>query len=314
MNYPRVTIAMAVYKPNKVWLREQLYSLNKQVYSGELELLIWNDSPNEFDGDNFFSRENLSIEWKLLNAKQKVGATKAFEILTEISTGTYIAYCDQDDIWYENKIINGIKKFQEKKSLDIVHCNAVFFYEENGKRKEKKLFSDLYQINERDYQKKKFVRNNWTLGCAMLVKRDFALKCLPFCETIFHDQWLAVCAAFFGEMEFINSVDIQHRIHRMNNSGQLMGVYSKKDYYAYKILKDKVFIHQLCKKIFLKEEYYWVNAREAWYTDQSMRCFICMMRYVYIRIDVSLFELLMPLIPNRCFSNLVKMITRRKNK
>ena len=44
-NFPKVSIAMAIYKPNKIWLQQQLASLNNQDYKGEMELLVWNDSP-----------------------------------------------------------------------------------------------------------------------------------------------------------------------------------------------------------------------------------------------------------------------------
>jgi glycosyltransferase involved in cell wall biosynthesis len=42
------------------------------------------------------------IDYESIN----LGYTKAFEKLISFSTGDYIAFCDQDDIWHEDKIKN----------------------------------------------------------------------------------------------------------------------------------------------------------------------------------------------------------------
>ncbi len=41
---PSVEIAMALYEPNRIWLEEQLCSLNAQTYPN-VRLLVWNDGP-----------------------------------------------------------------------------------------------------------------------------------------------------------------------------------------------------------------------------------------------------------------------------
>ena len=45
-NMPRVTILMAIYKPNIFWLIDQLKSLNAQTYKN-INLLVWNDCPSD---------------------------------------------------------------------------------------------------------------------------------------------------------------------------------------------------------------------------------------------------------------------------
>ena len=47
-NLPKIIIAMAVYKPNLNFFKQQLKSIDEQDYKN-MELLIWNDSPNDFD-------------------------------------------------------------------------------------------------------------------------------------------------------------------------------------------------------------------------------------------------------------------------
>ena len=43
----KVSILLSVYKPNEVFLKKQLASLNDQTYDN-LELIVWNDNPDVF--------------------------------------------------------------------------------------------------------------------------------------------------------------------------------------------------------------------------------------------------------------------------
>ena len=54
MSTPSVTIAMAMYKPNITWLREQLISLNKLDYPN-LNLIVWNDCPTDDNHEELFA-------------------------------------------------------------------------------------------------------------------------------------------------------------------------------------------------------------------------------------------------------------------
>lgn len=55
MNHP-VTVAMAIYKPQMYWLREELISLHRQTFQN-FELAVWNDDPDDdYDYVSFFVR------------------------------------------------------------------------------------------------------------------------------------------------------------------------------------------------------------------------------------------------------------------
>ena len=45
MEQIQVTVAMALYKPNQRWLRDELISIRNQTY-GNFKVLIWNDCPD----------------------------------------------------------------------------------------------------------------------------------------------------------------------------------------------------------------------------------------------------------------------------
>ena len=61
---PKVTIAMAVYKPNLDFFRQQLESINKQDY-GNVSLLIWNDSSQDFQCEEIVSQYITKIPYRM---------------------------------------------------------------------------------------------------------------------------------------------------------------------------------------------------------------------------------------------------------
>ena len=121
---PKVTIAMAIYHPNITWLAQQLESLNQQDYAGELELLVWNDSPACTDCReirHLLQQYITGFPCRLMSDGRNHGATRAFEKLTEIADGKYIAYCDQDDVWLTGKVRKAVKVMEDDENTLICH-------------------------------------------------------------------------------------------------------------------------------------------------------------------------------------------------
>ena len=94
VNLPKVSIVMAVYQPNQSWLIQQLDSLNQQDYAGEMELLVWNDSPAYTGCGELLAKYITRFPFRLLEDGANHGSAKAFEKLTVAADGKYIAYCD----------------------------------------------------------------------------------------------------------------------------------------------------------------------------------------------------------------------------
>ena len=93
MSTPSVTIAMAMYKPNITWLREQLISLNKLDYPN-LNLIVWNDCPTDDNHEELFAELITKFPFRVIKGKENLGSNGAFEQLTRLITTEYIAYCD----------------------------------------------------------------------------------------------------------------------------------------------------------------------------------------------------------------------------
>lgn len=231
---PLVSILLAVYKPNENWLIEQLISLNKQNYEN-LNLYVYDDCPEYPTNTEIFNKYITNFEYKIIRGEVNKGSNKAFEELTKIADGEFFAYCDQDDIWETNKISLMMDEFTE--DVTLVCCDLSIIDENSNKTHE-----SLCDIRKRIVYKsgynlaKGILVSNFVTGCAMIVKRNIAIKSIPFARKIVHDNWIAVVAALNGKIKFLDKQLIKYRQHNNNQTGILKGIYNKKTYYNIKIV------------------------------------------------------------------------------
>ena len=237
-----VSILMAVYNPNYDWLKEQLVSLNNQTYDN-IELIIYDDCPDKPVDENFIYKYIRNFPYRIIHGKENVGSNKAFEKLTELGKGTYFAYCDQDDIWNNNKIETLVNCIEEDKAV-LVYSD-MFVIDENSKHKYNTLLKAKPRLKYMygENLASKFFFKNCVSGCCMLIKSDIAKKAIPFSNTVIHDQWLCIIASLYGKISFINKPLIKYRIHGNNQTGSLKNIESKDDYYNLRIqvLKERLF-------------------------------------------------------------------------
>lgn len=316
-NLPKVTIAMAVYKPNLNFFRQQLESINKQDYDN-INLLIWNDSPHEFHCDEIVSKYITKFPYRILDNGQNNGVTQAFAYLTEAAEGKYIAYCDQDDIWKENKISVTVAFMEGYPECSCCHCECQLIDDHNHVVKEHYYPAGLDILNDIEYQKETFLVKNWNIGCAMAMPISIAKAALPFPNMVFHDQWLEMFALTKGKFFYMQDSLLQHRIHGTNNSQTLHGVKTKSDYYRLKLDKEKAFFLFLQNHLSYWKEYknegMWIEARAAYAQYPGLKTFFYMCQFIKVRPGVTLFELLMPFIPHWMFSKILSIIREEVRK
>ncbi len=142
-------------------------------------------------------------------------ATKNFENALSKTKGDIIFLCDQDDIWYPNKI-EVCKTYLL--SCDIVKHNYSLI-DEKGMLIQESYYDEERQKNRTLYHLFKFLPFR---GCCMAFKRDLLYKALPFPKNCLqHDTWIGMIARIDGlKFNYINQPLIYHRHHR-NNASEL---------------------------------------------------------------------------------------------
>ncbi len=227
-----VSVVLSLYKPNPEWLRQQLESLNAQTYDN-LELLVWNDCPDENIDRNLFMRTVTRFPVSFYDEKRNLGYISAFGKLSRIATGDLISYCDQDDIWDPEKIKICVDAIQKDHAVAAVCDRALM--DGNGKvfcpsvKAVSKRKADTWKSGEDITERAAFI--SYCTGMTLVARRDLVQKFLPFVPILPHDQQLAFLLSGAGKISYVDLPLVRHRRFGMNASGTLAGVEKKQDYY-----------------------------------------------------------------------------------
>lgn len=246
-----VQILLSVYKPNKDYLIKQLQSLNTQNYPN-LELLVFDDAGSFSPCDSsVFDEYITNFTYRLLPYESKnLGYAKAFERLINASTGDYLAFCDQDDIWESNKISSCVHEMKKSHSLCCAtdkmiidsHDNVVKESARNGSDKNFNSWhtgDDICKYN---------LYTTFAEGMSMIVNGNFARNAMPISKYTGHDKWLIACAATEGIVSFIDEPLVRYRRHGNNVSGILPGINSKHDFILKRVNNYRCILNDFFKK------------------------------------------------------------------
>ena len=133
-NKKKVLILLATYNGQK-YIEKQLNTILAQT-DVDIEILISDD--NSTDNtlsllNNYAKRDNINI---LFN-KKKAGASSNFFNLIENSNlepFDYVAFSDQDDIWYKDKLSAAIKQL-ENSNCDGFSSDVIAYWSKSNKKK-----------------------------------------------------------------------------------------------------------------------------------------------------------------------------------
>lgn len=209
-----VSIAMTTYNGEK-FIKEQLDSLLNQTYKN-LEIIICDDGSSDKTIEIIKEYEQKNRRIKLFQNKKNLGVLKNFEKAISLCCGEYIALCDQDDIWLENKIEillqeidNNILVFHDDKLIDddgVIESES-FFKREN--------------INpNRLNSVKNILCDNWISGHALMFHNTLKNEIFPMPKEVEHfDWWIALMAIVHGDVKYIDLSLVLWRQHKSNTSG-----------------------------------------------------------------------------------------------
>lgn len=300
---PLVSILLAVYKPNEKWLVEQLVSLNDQTYDN-IELLIYDDCPDSPTDEELIKKYITKFSYKLIRGIRNEGSTKAFEELTKLGDGKYFAYCDQDDIWKSNKLEVLIGLIQKENA--VLAYSDMSIIDKDSKctaRSLKKVRPRLqYIFGEKLFNKLLF--NNCIAGCSMLVVNKIAKIAIPFSRVTVHDQWIAIIAAFYGKISFIDKQLVSYRIHGNNQTGILTDVYTKDDYYSIRLMPVEQRLSEVKKHINADE----LKDIEKFYQARVNKRILKILKYRYLSPKDAYFEVVIKYMPNWIFKSIIRKL------
>ena len=235
------TILLSIYKEG-VFLRDLIASLARQSVQG-ISLCY------RLDGDEVVAgleeRTSAFRCQELLPAKHLGIPATYWSLLERCEDHPYIMLADQDDVWHENKIemtLAAMQKAEEKWGKDmpiLVHSDLRVVDE-----KLNLLAGSLMKYQALDPRRcslKDLVVQNNVTGCTVMINRALR-NVLKFSnEAVCHDWYIALTAAAFGKIVFINEPLVDYRQHSSN----VYGAVPRRNLFQ-KLLKRKELHQRLC--------------------------------------------------------------------
>ena len=234
MKNEKIAILLAIYDPKEDWLIELLDSLNRQTYP-HLCLYVRDDASPNYPIERLeqvLAAHVTRFPFTLNRNEKNLGSNETFAALVRDCKEPYVAFCDQDDVWNEDKLANTVTLFEESPLHPTMVCANVSVINGEGKeiaaRMEQHRRRHVYLRGENVAPH--LIYRNFVMGCTMLMERERALSYLPFPAEVVHDHYLAFRAAADGAIDFLEEPQMRYRVYGGNQTGVMTGVCTKEDY------------------------------------------------------------------------------------
>jgi glycosyltransferase involved in cell wall biosynthesis len=210
MSNSSISVAMATFNGAR-YLGEQLTSLATQTQK-PLELIVCDDGSTDETMAILQSFSQLApFAIKIFQNTERLGYQQNFIKAASLCKGSLIAFCDQDDIWNDDKLSIVSRYFQRSEDLLVAHDYSVFF--EDGRQPIRSYFRQLARSGLSPAINLK--------GCSLTFRRRLIelVGWPPIQSDWSHDMWVCFVTLVLQKRGYIRQSLIQHRIHGNNTSG-----------------------------------------------------------------------------------------------
>lgn len=211
-----VTVLVSTYNGQK-YLSKQLDSLISQV-GVDMKIIVRDDGSS--DGTRQILRNYAQTYSNIqLLFEDNCGAEESFNKLCQYSLQQdltdYYAFCDQDDVWDNDKLSIAIQSLEK---FDHLVPNLYF---SNLRMVDDTLsyIRDFYNEKEVDIDNKLSLVQIFTYGCTCVFNQSALSIYCKVNNKSFHDNWIYIICSFMGNVFYDSSAHIQYRQHSSNLSG-----------------------------------------------------------------------------------------------
>ncbi|MFM7013194.1 MAG: glycosyltransferase family 2 protein [Betaproteobacteria bacterium] len=219
-----VVIALSTYNGER-YLEALLNSLLSQDYPN-FRIVVRDDGSS--DGtlaiiDSFCSQH----PWKVVHSRRfvgNVGVTRSFLcLLDHVEDGAYLMFCDQDDVWFEDKISRFMVRMREVESDGVVP--ALVFGDMVVTDQDLNVVAPSFWAYQRldpntadDWRR--LMMSNVVTGCSSMCN-SAAVVCLRSAPslTVLHDHLAAIVVARYGVVAKLAQPTMFYRQHLANVEG-----------------------------------------------------------------------------------------------
>lgn len=202
---PLVSVALSAYNGER-YLREQIDSILAQD-GVALELVCVDDGSSDATPAILadYAARDARVTWS--PNPRNLGATRSFERAMSLCRGEFIAPCDQDDHCEPGKLRRLLEAIGD---ADLAYCDSSYM-DADGRDLGRRVSDRTTMLEGR--RPVEFLFANSVSGHASLVRRSLFEAARPFPEGVYHDWWLALCAAGRGGVRYVPEPLVRFRRH-----------------------------------------------------------------------------------------------------
>lgn len=228
----QVDILLSTFNGEK-YIDALIESVMQQTYSN-IRLLVRDDGSKDCTMDKVLSWKNRHPDKIALiqDDKGNLGVTQSMFALLQESTAPYAIFCDQDDVWFPDKVAKLVKGIQLKEKEYpgvpiIVHCEAYTTDEKLnliGENEEKSLQSYQASRNKMQVSFANLLLCNPIQGASMIFNRLLKEELKPVFDakikrSLIYDSLVASVCSIHGKIFFLNRPLMYYRQHANNIVG-----------------------------------------------------------------------------------------------
>lgn len=247
-----VAIIMSTYNGEK-WLKEQLDSLINQTYKN-IKIYIRDDGSKDNTLNILKEYEKKESNITVFSGENLGYVKSFFEILKNVTDCKYYSFCDQDDIWHEDKVERAVKMLdKEENNKALMYFSDYDFYDGDMN------FTGHFTGNKKGPSFRNSLVDVISLGNCIVINDIVRQKMvLSGPEYVFAHDWWAYCiASGMGKVIYDKTPTIKYRRHGNNTSNVGMSFISLQIFRIKKFILGDYF--KVIKKQQLKYNKYFYN-------------------------------------------------------
>lgn len=215
----KTSVIVTLYN-GEMFIEELLDSIKNQTSFID-EVIIADDlsTDNSFEIVlNYIKINKLENNWKLYKNSSNLGFKLNFLNSAKRAVGDIIYFCDQDDVWVNDKIKDMNNQFERSQNIYALICNEDRI-DQYGKTLKNKVVINDNSIESINFYSE--IRNCFGAGHLLAVRKVFFDKYVDFiiAQNLTFDIPFCLIAALFGKLQRLNKVLVHRRIHNNNTSG-----------------------------------------------------------------------------------------------
>ncbi|PIF60666.1 glycosyltransferase family 2 protein [Flavobacterium sp. 11] len=215
----RVDVLLPTYNGEK-FIEEQIKSLLNQTYKN-INILIRDDGSE--DETNSIIQRLAKIDDRIIiftDTGRNLGLVSNVNFLLGISDAEYIMYCDQDDVWIENKIELLLEEMLRRETELNTHT-PILIHSDCYVTDENLKIKGLFKGNKpMQYGLNKSLFKFYVQGASSLINKSLKEEIYPFINNVYlHDRYTHLCAEIMGFRFYVNQPLMNYRQHSSNLVG-----------------------------------------------------------------------------------------------